>query len=140
MTLGEETTFRNFTAQKAQEYNASRGRAYPAGLYEHILAYHKTNGREAKLAVDVGCGPGNATRDLSAYFEHVIGLDASPGMINTARELYSEELKGKVSFEATVSEKIHEAPGIKEHSVDVITAATAVSNTSLLYRSYEGSY
>jgi ubiquinone/menaquinone biosynthesis C-methylase UbiE len=126
MQAGEETTFRNFTVQQAREYNASRGHAYPSKLYEHIVAYHKDKGGQVNLALDLGCGPGNATRDLAAYFDHVIGLDGSPEMINAARELIPKQTKGNVSFENVPSEEIHETPGVEEESVDVITVATAV--------------
>jgi SAM-dependent methyltransferase len=131
MATGEETTFRNFTVEQAREYNTSRGRAYPSKLYEHILAYHEGNGGQAKLALDLGCGPGNATRDLSAYFDNIIGLDGSPEMINAARELIPEDVKSKIRFEVVPSEKIHDTPGVKGESVDVITVATAVSKAFL---------
>lgn len=36
------------------------------------------------LAVDVGCGTGRCTIDLSKYFEKVIGIDFSPKMIEVA--------------------------------------------------------
>ncbi|KIW01194.1 uncharacterized protein PV09_07243 [Verruconis gallopava] len=125
MNSGKETTFRNFTAEQAKEYNASRGHQYPTRLYEHILAYHKAKSGQFKLALDVGCGPGNATRDLCVYFDRIIGLDGSPGMINTARDLIPAELKEKLSFENIPSEQLHETPGVEEGSVDMVTVATA---------------
>ena len=45
-------------------------------------------GTEARLAVDLGCGPGNFTEVLAARFpgDGVTGLDSSPDMIAAARK------------------------------------------------------
>lgn len=130
MTTPEETTFRNFTSQQALEYNASRGNAYPAELYKNLIAYHKANGGQTNLALDLGCGPGNATRDLTEYFDRVVGLDGSPEMINAARELLPEDLADRLSFSNVSAEKLDEVNGVDVGSVDVITVATAVSQMS----------
>ena len=58
---------------------------YPRQLYEFIFAYH---GRDARArwgtALDLGCGPGQATLELTP-FAHVVGADPSPGMLAQAR-------------------------------------------------------
>lgn len=42
--------------------------------------------------VDVGCGPGNSTQVLAKKFKeaHVLGVDNSPGMIESAKKAYPE--------------------------------------------------
>ncbi|WP_205706951.1 methyltransferase domain-containing protein [Kineococcus vitellinus] len=43
--------------------------------------------RRVGTALDVGCGTGDLVRRLAARTEHVTGLDADPGCIDTARRL-----------------------------------------------------
>lgn len=40
-----------------------------------------------RLTVDLGCGEGRVTRDLSALGHHVIGVDASPSMVTAAADV-----------------------------------------------------
>jgi hypothetical protein len=49
---------------------------YPGDLYDKILEFH---GGARDLCVDIGCGNGQATRHLSDYFRHVVGVDPSKG-------------------------------------------------------------
>lgn len=39
-------------------------------------------------AIDLGCGPGNLTREVFPYVRKVTGLDASPAMIEQARQAF----------------------------------------------------
>lgn len=123
-----DPTFRNYTSTQAKSYSTNRDYVYPAKVFEIILEYHKANGGETNLAADLGCGPGNATKSLAAYFDRVVGIDPGVEMINTARETLPEELKGKVSFEACPAEGMAEGAGLEPGSVDLITAAAAARN------------
>ena len=45
---------------------------------------------KSQLALDVGCGSGQATFSLTKYFEKVIGIDVSQEQIRCANEKRSE--------------------------------------------------
>ena len=42
-------------------------------------------------ALDFGCGVGRLTNALATHFDHVVGVDISPTMLETARTLVSDE-------------------------------------------------
>jgi trans-aconitate 3-methyltransferase len=124
--MASDPTFRSYRPDQAQKYAGGRP-GYPPVLYEHMYAEHAASGGDFGFVVDVGCGPGIATRDLALTFEHVVGVDPGEEMINVARERGGETTKGeKVRYEVCEAERIALAPGIPIGEVDMITAATAV--------------
>lgn len=137
--LGEEQTFRSYSEEDAANYAKLRLQ-YSDDLYQMITSYH-TSTEDSKLGtvVDVGCGPGVASFQLAEYFETVIGVDPSEGMINTARSRLAasggEKDAKNVRFELSTAEDIDPAL-IPDASVDVITAATCahVSSMSRVWR------
>ena len=56
---------------------------YPAEVYQQIVQFMRRNDDRSKydVAVDVGCGSGQSTKPLAAYFTQVIGIDPSQGQI-----------------------------------------------------------
>ncbi|ODQ60829.1 hypothetical protein WICANDRAFT_28518 [Wickerhamomyces anomalus NRRL Y-366-8] len=90
--------------------------AYPPSFFKKLSNYHKG---DRKLAVDVGCGPGEATYPLVKYFDHVVGVDISEVMIKEASKLRKGEILQKVEFKVGSGESIPAEP----HSVDLLTAA-----------------
>lgn len=124
MATTRDPTFAKFTAKEGKAYAASRGISYPPKLFQEILNYH--NG-STDLAVDVGCGPGTVTRDLTEYFDSVVGLDNSPGMIEAANSALELEPNEKLAFRVCPAEKIDEDGRLERESVDLITCAVAVS-------------
>jgi len=124
--MAPDQTFRYYKPAQAQQYAGYRP-AYPPVLYEHIFAEHAASGGGFGFVLDVGCGPGNATRDLAPAFEHAVGADPGEEMINVARERGGETKKGeKIRYEVCEAERIAGAPGVPLGEVDLITAATAV--------------
>jgi ubiquinone/menaquinone biosynthesis C-methylase UbiE len=124
--MASDPTFRSYKPAQAQQYAGSRP-AYPPVLYEHIFAEHAASGGCFGFVLDVGCGPGSATRDLAPAFDHAVGIDAGEEMINVARERGGETKKGeKIRFEVYEAEQIAGAPGMPLGEVDLITVATAV--------------
>ncbi|KAI9743313.1 MAG: hypothetical protein M1818_003159 [Claussenomyces sp. TS43310] len=121
-----DPTFRAYSIAQAQAYAAGRSTAYTPLLYSTVLEFHTERDGCYDLLLDVGCGPGNATRDLAASFVNVIGVDPSPAMIQVARAHgYLTKSGNKVLFEVTTADEITSIPGIQEGSVDMITAAMA---------------
>jgi len=88
---------------------------YPSNLYDAILqAGSQEMGRE--LAVDVGCGSGQATIDLAKYFTKVIGIDASESQLRSTLSASNVEYKLGTS----------EATGMPNNCADVVVAATSL--------------
>lgn len=132
----EESTFRAYSNQDAATYAKARLR-YSDELYQTIIAHHTSSGGKLDTVVDIGCGPGIATFQLAEYFDKVIGIDPSEGMINTARsQLEASEEKGRdnVRFEISTAEDIDPSL-IPDGSVDVITAATCAHVRVILTKS-----
>lgn len=123
-TQTRDPTFSKFTAKEGKAYSASRGIKYPSKVFDTILEYHSG---QTQLAVDTGCGPGNVTQSLATYFDRVIGLDNSEGMIEAANGVLPDELRSKVSFGVCPAEKLSDYSELKTGSVDLITSAVAVS-------------
>jgi ubiquinone/menaquinone biosynthesis C-methylase UbiE len=76
--------------------------------------------------LDVGCGPGNATRDLVSHFSHVLGADPGQEMINAASQIGGQTASGEpIQFLVAPAEQI--AAKVELASVDLLVAAMAVS-------------
>jgi SAM-dependent methyltransferase len=63
------------------------GRDEIAAVITYLDARGLTNAR--RRALDFGCGAGRLTHALAAYFDHVIGVDIAPSMIDVARQLHA---------------------------------------------------
>lgn len=117
-----ESTFRSYGKDESKRYAQLR-LAYHQSVYESIIAQHTTSGGKLNNLLDVGCGPGLATRDLAAYFNHGIGIDPGESMIEVAQSMdIKTSTSEPVSFKVTSAEDM---AGIEDNSIDVITAANA---------------
>ena len=123
-----DPTFRSYSRASAAAYSTHR-KAYPERLIDYITTHHLQEGGALGTLVDVGCGPGVATRQLAPRFENVYGLDPGTGMIETAREIGGTSKTGeKIVYDISAAEEINmalERLGVPDGSVDMITAATA---------------
>jgi SAM-dependent methyltransferase len=59
------------------------------------------------VCVEVGCGPGRMTGALAARFDHVLGVDVSPAMLEQARANVPDE---HVEFRAVSGERLDGVP------------------------------
>src|SRR5689334_2315806 len=78
------------------------GRDEVAGLIAYLDERGLTSRRQS--ALDFGCGAGRLTHALATYFEHVIGVDIAPSMIEVARRLHAS-LPG-VEFRVNASDRL----------------------------------
>lgn len=117
-----ESTFRSYGKDESKRYAQLR-LAYHPSVYESIVAQHTASGAKLDSLLDLGCGPGLATRDLAAYFNHATGIDAGESMIEVAQNMdIKTSTSEPVAFKLTSAE---EMVGIEDNSIDVITAANA---------------
>ncbi|KAI0465518.1 methyltransferase [Xylaria cf. heliscus] len=117
-----EQTFRSFTLAAASHYAEFRLDYHPT-LYDTLLKQHTSTGGSLVTLLDVGCGPGTATRTLGTRFQNAIGLDASEGMIASANELGGMAGSGQpIRFSVSGAEELS---GVADGGVDLLVAATA---------------
>jgi predicted TPR repeat methyltransferase len=118
--------FRNYSAQQASNYAEGR-LGYSEALIEFILKQHRSTGGDNGIVLDVGCGPGPATRLLAPHFDTVHGADPGDNMIKKAREIGGISKAGTpIMYRLSGAEEIDKIDGLDYSSVDLITAATAV--------------
>ena len=126
MTETSDPTFRSYSAEEAKLYAASR-LSYSQNIYNKVLDHHAATGGEFDLLLDVGCGPGNATRDLSSSFDRTIGSDPGAQMIEAANALGGKTKSGRdIEFVVAAAEEITRIKGLEPGSVDLLTSAMAV--------------
>ena len=132
MSTLSDPTFTKYTNNQAQKYAELRG-TYTDPLFKIIIDHHAQTGGNFKVLVDVGCGPGNATKPLAHSFDYVVGLDPGVEMINTARDLggktaIDQSIVYAVSGAEAIASSIRDnLPSIEDNEgVDMITAAMAV--------------
>lgn len=127
MEDSKEPTFRSYNQKQGAIYSQNRPTYHP-NLYKTIIDYHVSTGGKLNTILDVGCGPGNAVRDLSSHFTQAIGLDPSEGMIKAARSLGGTSSDGShIQFETSTAEELGAGTSLNlaDSSVDLIVAATA---------------
>ncbi|TDZ17251.1 putative S-adenosylmethionine-dependent methyltransferase CRG1 [Colletotrichum orbiculare MAFF 240422] len=111
MSVFARTTF------NAAGYAAFRP-SYPATLYKTVLAYHNSKSQNG-TALDLGCGHGLISRELSPHFARVIAIDPSAGMVKQASESTTD---AKIAYRQATSEDLS---FVDDQSVDLVVAGQA---------------
>jgi len=103
-----------------------------------------------KNCLDVGCGHGYFTRELSNFFENTYGIDLSESRINYAKKYENQNLK---FVQADLTEEFHEKFPIKfdfmftnavlphiplEFKSDVFKNLAEIANSGCLFVMYDG--
>ncbi|KDQ53965.1 hypothetical protein JAAARDRAFT_136509 [Jaapia argillacea MUCL 33604] len=103
-------------------YHLSRP-TYPRQLYEFIFKHHgQAKNARWDTAVDLGCGTGQATTELSP-FKHIIGVDPSAKMLDEAREA-TKQLGLSNEFKY-IQSSAEDLSFLEDGSVDLIVTAQA---------------
>ena len=124
--MAADPTFRAYSSEDAKRYATQRP-GYSSNLINKVLNHHTATGGQFNQLLDVGCGPGNATRDLSPSFERAIGADPGEEMIQAAKALGGKTKNGAVDYVVSAAEEISGIQGLEEGSVDLLVSAMAVS-------------
>ena len=75
-------------------------RPYPTELIEHLRRFGR--GGQGRL-LDLGCGTGQLLLQLAGFFDHCIGIDSEPDMLNEAARLARERHIGNAEWIQTSS-------------------------------------
>ncbi|KAG6828370.1 hypothetical protein H0H92_008212 [Tricholoma furcatifolium] len=94
---------------------------YPKKLFQDIYEYHRGTGRASwDVAVDLGCGTGQATIQLTDKFPSVLGIDPSQNMIDAACRKHTDSI---MKFVRGSSEDLRNV--VADDSVDLMISAQA---------------
>jgi ubiquinone/menaquinone biosynthesis C-methylase UbiE len=133
MATTTDPTFRSYSAEEAKTY-ATHRLSYSQNLYTTILNHHSSTGGQFSLLLDVGAGPGNATRDVALSFDQAIGCDPGEQMIETAKEIGGKTKSGaEVKYVVSPAEEISKIERLEQGSVDLLIAAMAVSTSCMMF-------
>lgn len=93
-----------------------------------------------QVLLDLGCGPGRSTRPLAKEFHSAFGIDASPEMINTAKNLSAESPNETTSVKSITfcvgrAEDMNGPFREEGYGVDLLVSGTAV-RLLLVYRAH----
>jgi ubiquinone/menaquinone biosynthesis C-methylase UbiE len=90
--------------------------SYSEEIYSLIYKFHSEHQGEHQLALDVGCGTGQATIEIANKFIQVYGIDTLQEQIDNATP------RDNIIYQVGPGEDLTK---FKDHSVDLITVGTA---------------
>ncbi|KAH8775074.1 putative Trans-aconitate 3-methyltransferase [Hyaloscypha finlandica] len=93
--------------------------SYPPALFKTVLSYHKP---PSSLLLDLGCGHGLISRELSPSFTKIIATDPSNAMITQAISSTPEEQYSNIEFRQASAEDLS---FIEDGSLDMVVAGQA---------------
>lgn len=105
--------YKSFNSNKYAAFRPT----YPSALFQKVLAFHR-GGRA--LALDVGCGNGQATKPLAPNFQRVVGTDPSEGMVMAALE--DGDTQANVEYTVNSAEDLG---FLGDRSVDLVVSGQA---------------
>lgn len=106
------------TGFNALSYAAFRP-SYPPIVFKTVLAYHSGPSR---FLLDLGCGHGLISRELSPSFTRVVAIDPSPSMIAQAKSSTSSSKYPNIEFKQASAEDLG---FIEDGTLDMVVAGQA---------------
>lgn len=104
---------------------------YPSGEPEKVFkeGLLKLSGKD-KVTLDVGCADGRFTLSIAPYFQKIVAIDLSSGMLDAARKLQKEKGVKNVSFKEQDADKTIYA----NNTFDVVYSRRGPTPFSEFYR------
>ncbi|TVY54072.1 Trans-aconitate 3-methyltransferase [Lachnellula suecica] len=93
--------------------------SYPAQVFKTVLSYHRG---PSNLLLDLGCGHGLISRELSPSFKAVLGTDPSASMIKQAKASSTSEAYKNVEFREASAEDLS---FVGDGELDMVVAGQA---------------
>jgi SAM-dependent methyltransferase len=93
--------------------------SYPPTVFKTVLAYHKG---QSSLLLDLGCGHGLISRELSPSFTRVLATDPSSSMITQAASSSSSTQYPNIEFKQASAEDLS---FIEDGTLDMVVAGQA---------------
>jgi len=106
---------KDFWENYAIHYHRSKSTSYQGYLYSYQLNFILKHCHERDFLLDIGCGTGILTQELSNHFHRVIGCDLSETMLKEGLWHYRKELSGKL-----INSDIYHLPFGEEAFMSVI--------------------
>ena len=91
--------------------------SYPLKLFSTVLSYHRG---PKSFVLDLGCGHGLISRELSSFFTSVLGTDPSAVMVTQARSIPSNS--SNITFKQGTAEDLSE---LSNGSLDLVVSGQA---------------
>jgi len=89
---------------------------YPKEIYDRILEFGGVDFSQKGVAVDVGCGSGQATKELLKYFPKIFGVEPSSEQLSQAEKIDGIEY---------ICSRAEKTP-LPDQIADIVTSASAV--------------
>ena len=94
---------------------------HPKEVYDKIKSFTDRHGIQLELAVDIGCGSGQSTFQLSPLCQQVVGTDISPAQIECAQQSPDNKTISNVEFKVASADQLPFPDG----SVSMVTCGQA---------------
>ena len=100
------------TFDKVAELYGEARPGYPAALFDDL--WRLAGLRPEAAVLEVGCGAGQATADLSARAGRVVAVDLGPALIEEARRMGKRVMVGAIDASNYASLALHETMGFEQ--------------------------
>jgi len=121
---GMSSSHRYFEGKSHAAIYAAYRPTPPTSLVEKIVNNIRSPANQS-MAIDVGCGTGQATLALAQHFDRVVGIDISENQISEAGKSIDGDEKLRETIEFRVGSYMH-LKELDSASVDLVTCCQAI--------------